>query len=68
MTLADLGAGISSWGSGVFNDCTSLSKVIVDGNNNYLLYYNGALYNGDMSMLYQVLAGRPETVMQCLMR
>lgn len=58
LTLADLGAGISSWGSGVFNDCTSLSKVIVDGNNNYLLYYNGALYNGDMSMLYQVLAGR----------
>lgn len=58
LTLADLGAGISSWGSGVFNDCTSLSKVIVDGNNNYLLYYNGALYNGDMSMLYQVLSGR----------
>ena len=58
LPLAELGAGISSWGSGVFNDCTSLSKVIVDGNNNYLLYYNGALYNGDMSMLYQVLAGR----------
>ena len=58
LTLADLGAGISSWGSGVFNDCTSLSKVIVDGNNNYLLYYNGSLYNGDMSMLYQVLSGR----------
>lgn len=58
LTLADLGAGISSWGSGVFNDCTSLSKVIVDGNNNYLLYYNGALCNGDMSMLYQILAGR----------
>lgn len=58
LTLADLGAGISSWGSGVFNDCTSLSKVIVDEKNNYLLYYNGALYNGDMSMLYQVLAGR----------
>lgn len=58
LTLADLGAGISSWGSGVFNDCTSLSKVIVDEKNNYLLYYNGALYNGDMSMLYQVLSGR----------
>ena len=58
LTLADLGAGISSWGSGVFNDCTSLSKVIVDEKNSYLLYYNGALYNGDMSMLYQVLAGR----------
>lgn len=58
LTLADLGEGISSWGSGVFNDCTSLSKVIVDEKNNYLLYYNGALYNGDMSMLYQVLAGR----------
>lgn len=58
LKLAEIGSGVSSWGSGVFNDCTSLAKLIVDENNPYLVYYNGALYNGDMSMLYQVLAGR----------
>ena len=58
LTMADLGKGITSWGSGVFNDCTSLDKLIVDDANTSLVYYNGALYNGDMSMLYQVLAAR----------
>lgn len=58
LKLAEIGSGVRSWGSGVFNDCTSLDKLIVDEDNPYLVYYNGALYNGDMSMLYQVLAGR----------
>ncbi len=54
----EIGENVSSWGSGVFNGCTSLSELIVDEDNLYLTYYNGALYNGDMSMLYQVLGGR----------
>ncbi len=58
LSAVEIGKDVSSWGSGVFNDCTSLSKLIVDDENLYLTYYNGALYNGDMTFLYQVLAGR----------
>ena len=54
----EIGENVSSWGSGVFNGCTSLSELMIDEDNLYLTYYNGALYNGDMSMLYQVLGGR----------
>lgn len=54
----EIGSKVASWGSGVFNDCTSLSKLIVEEDNLYLTYYNGALYNGDMTFLYQVLPGR----------
>lgn len=54
----EIGENVSSWGSGVFNGCSSLSELFVDEDNMYLTYYNGALYNGDMSMLYQVLGGR----------
>lgn len=58
LSVVEIGSQVSSWGSGVFNDCTSLSKLILDEENLYLTYYNGALYNGDMTFLYQVLAGR----------
>lgn len=54
----EIGENVSSWGSGVFNGCSSLKELYVDEDNLYLTYYNGALYNGDMTMLYQVLAGR----------
>lgn len=58
LKLMEIGPNVSSWGSGVFNDCTSLSSLIVSDENPNLTYYNGALYNGDMSMLYQVLPNR----------
>lgn len=58
LSMVEIGSQVSSWGSGVFNDCTSLSKLILDEENLYLTYYNGALYNGDMTFLYQVLSGR----------
>ena len=54
----EIGRNVRSWGSGVFADCSSLAEVIVDEENQYLTYYNGALYNGNMSMLYQVLPAR----------
>ena len=49
---------VSAWGSGVFANCEKLAKLSVDANNEYLTYYNGALYNGNMTMLYQVLPAR----------
>lgn len=58
LKLVEIGKSVRSWGAGVFNDCNSLSSLIMDTNNRYLTYYNGALYNGDMSFLYQVLGGR----------
>lgn len=58
LTTVELGSGITSWGSGVFNECTSLSTLLVADENPFLLQYNGVLFNGDMSMLYQVLAAR----------
>lgn len=58
LSTVEIGSQVSSWGSGVFNDCSSLSQLIVDDENLYLAYYNGALYNGDMTFLYQVLPGR----------
>jgi len=66
---AEIGKNVSSWGTGVFINCDKLAKVMIDSDNRYLTYYNGAIYNGDMTMLYQVLPGRkgenyamPETV------
>ncbi|MDE7478835.1 MAG: leucine-rich repeat domain-containing protein, partial [Lachnospiraceae bacterium] len=58
LTSVEIGENVSSWGSGVFTNCDSLAKVTVDLDNEYLTYYNGALYNGNMTMLYQVLPGR----------
>ncbi|MCM1183719.1 MAG: leucine-rich repeat domain-containing protein [Roseburia sp.] len=58
LETVEIGKNVSSWGTGVFTDCESLSKLILDENNEYLTYYNGALYNGNMTMLYQVLPGR----------
>ncbi|MBQ6786890.1 MAG: leucine-rich repeat domain-containing protein [Lachnospiraceae bacterium] len=58
LSVVEIGSQVSSWGSGVFNDCTALKKLILEEENLYLTYYNGALYNGDMTFLYQVLAGR----------
>lgn len=69
LATVEIGKNVSSWGSGVFVGCDSLAKVILDEDNRYLTYYNGAIYNGDMTMLYQVLPARagenyvmPETV------
>lgn len=69
LTSAEIGKNVSSWGTGVFTNCDSLAKVMLDEDNSYLTYYNGALYNGTMTMLYQVLPARkgenyvmPETV------
>lgn len=58
LAYVKIGKNVSSWGSGVFNDCTSLNYLVLDDKNRYLTYYDGALYNGDMSFLYQVLPGR----------
>lgn len=69
LTSVEIGEGVRSWGTGVFANCDSLAKISVDKDNEYLTYYNGAVYNGNMTMLYQVLPGRegenyamPETV------
>lgn len=69
LTSVQIGKNVSSWGSGVFANCDSLAKVTIDKDNEYLTYYNGAVYNGNMTMLYQVLPARegenyvmPETV------
>ncbi len=66
---ADIGKNVKSWGSGVFTNCDKLASVLIDKDNKYLTYYNGAIYNGNMTMLYQVLPARkgenyvmPETV------
>lgn len=69
LTSVQIGEHVSAWGSGVFANCDSLAKVTIDAGNEYLTYYNGAIYNGNMTMLYQVLPARegenyvmPETV------
>ena len=69
LTSVQIGAHVRAWGSGVFANCDSLAKVTIDEDNEYLTYYNGAIYNGNMTMLYQVLPARegenyvmPETV------
>lgn len=58
LTSVEIGENVSSWGSGVFTNCDSLATVSIDGDNEYLTYYNGAIYNGNMTMLYQVLPAR----------
>jgi hypothetical protein len=58
LTSVQVGKNVSAWGSGVFANCEKLAKISVDANNEYLTYYNGALYNGNMTMLYQVLPAR----------
>lgn len=58
LTTAQIGKNVSSWGTGVFANCDSLAKVMLDEDNSYLTYYNGAIYNGNVTMLYQVLPAR----------
>ena len=58
LEVAEIGKNVKSWGTGVFTNCDKLSKVIIDNENEYLTSYNGAIYNGNMTMLYQVLPGR----------
>lgn len=58
LTSVEIGENVSSWGSGVFANCDSLAAVSIDRDNEYLTYYNGAIYNGNMTMLYQVLPAR----------
>lgn len=58
LTSVEIGENVSSWGTGVFTNCDSLAKVSIDSDNEYLTYYNGAIYNGNMTMLYQVLPAR----------
>ena len=58
LTSVEIGENVSSWGSGVFANCDSLAAVAIDQDNEYLTYYNGAIYNGNMTMLYQVLPAR----------
>lgn len=58
LTSVQVGKNVSAWGSGVFANCEKLAKLSVDTDNEYLTYYNGALYNGNMTMLYQVLPAR----------
>ncbi len=58
LEIAEIGKNVKSWGTGVFTNCDKLSKLIIDDENEYLTAYNGAIYNGNMTMLYQVLPGR----------
>lgn len=58
LTSVEIGKNVSSWGTGVFINCDSLAKVSIAQDNEYLTYYNGAIYNGNMTMLYQVLPAR----------
>lgn len=58
LTSVEIGENVSAWGTGVFTNCDSLAKISVDKDNEYITYYNGAVYNGNMTMLYQVLPGR----------
>lgn len=58
LETVEIGKNVSSWGTGVFVGCDKLAEIIVDEDNEYLTYYNGALYNGNMSMLYQVMPAR----------
>ncbi len=58
LSSVEIGSGVSSWGTGVFIGCDSLSRVDIDDDNLWLTYYNGAIYNGNMTMLYQVLPAR----------
>lgn len=58
LTSVVIGKNVSSWGTGVFTNCDKLAAVSIDKDNEYLTYYNGAIYNGNMTMLYQVLPAR----------
>lgn len=58
LKMAEIGESVKSWGTGVFTNCDSLATLIVDKDNAYITAYNGAIYNGDMTMLYQVLPAR----------
>lgn len=58
LTSVEIGENVSSWGTGVFTNCSALGSAYVDKDNEYITEYNGALYNGNMTMLYEVLPAR----------
>lgn len=57
LTVFHMGNGVEKVGDGLFSGCDSLSKIDLDNSNPNFIFYNGALYNSDMSHLYQILNG-----------
>lgn len=57
LTSVKLGSGLEKIGNGLFTDCDNLSEIKCDESNGRFMFFNGALYNGNMTNLYQILKG-----------
>ncbi|MBR5420117.1 MAG: leucine-rich repeat domain-containing protein [Lachnospiraceae bacterium] len=57
LSSVSLGAGLRDFGCGVFSDCESLGTVILSSANTYLTVSDSAIFNKEMTRLYQYLDG-----------
>lgn len=58
LTNFNFGKGVKKIGIGILVGCDQLEEISIDEENESFLVKDGALYNGDQSILYQVFAGR----------
>lgn len=57
-----LPATLVSMGTSVFAGCDKLSFVDIDKKNQYFVYEDGVIYNDKKTVIYQFLAGSPNTL------
>lgn len=62
LTAVEIGSGVKEIGTGIFAGCTSLKNISLDKKNGSYVVDKGALYDDDMTKLYQYCPGRKESV------
>jgi len=58
----NIGPNVETIGIGVFAGCDTLKSIAVSAQNRDFVFYKGALYSKDMTVLYAFLSGNPTTV------
>lgn len=58
----NIGPNVNTIGNGVFAGCDSLKTIHVAAGNRDFVFFKGALYSKDMTVLYAFLNGNPTTV------
>ncbi len=60
LSTVEIGSGVNEMGTGVFAGCISLKNISLDSGNDSFVVDKGALYDKDMTKLYQYCPGRKD--------
>lgn len=62
LSTVTIGSGVKEIGTGVFAGCSSLKNISMDSGNESFVVDKGALYDKDMTKLYQYCPGRKDYI------